>query len=171
MAGVPAWRCAPFRTRRSPRRCAIAADAHAQSGNTKCRSGGSRGLRRMACSTSGITSSIDPVRTCTRRDARNALTKLRSNASAVSYSGMASSYRPLRAQHLAFDVMRKRAAGRCRQSLLDQPFRTCDVGRGRVAHIIKHAGASTFANQLCASTDRWIERQCALEQADRLRTL
>ena len=29
--------------------------------DTNCRSSGSRGLRRMACSTSGITSSIDPV--------------------------------------------------------------------------------------------------------------
>src|SRR5438046_1512589 len=34
--GAPEWRCAPFCTRRSPRRCATAADARTRSG---CRTG------------------------------------------------------------------------------------------------------------------------------------
>jgi len=46
----------------------------------------------------------------------------------------------LSAQHLAFGVMRKRAAGRCRQGLSGEPFRTGDVGCGRVGHIIEDAG-------------------------------
>src|SRR5271170_6478051 len=41
------------------------------------------------------------------------------------------------AQHLAFGEMRKRAAGCCLQGLPDQPFRTCDVSRGRGSHLVE----------------------------------
>ena len=54
---------------------------------------GSRGLRRMACSASGIDSSIDPVKNLHQPSCPIALTELRLDASAVSYSGMASANR------------------------------------------------------------------------------
>ena len=46
---------------------------------------------------------------------------------------------PLRAEQLGFCDMRQVAAGRRRQSLLDQLLRVCDIGRGRLGHLIEHA--------------------------------
>src|SRR6516162_7238895 len=54
----------------------------------------SRGLTRMAFSTRGIVSSIDPVNNLHRPRLAIAPTQLRLIAIAVSYSGIASSYRP-----------------------------------------------------------------------------
>ena len=109
-------------------------------------------------------------RACTCRERGNAPTQLRLNASAVSYSGMASSHRLLSAQHLAFGEMRKRIAGRRRQGLRrpalphardrPRPSRSCHRARGLRARV---------ANRLCASTDSRIERQRVLEQINCLR--
>src|SRR5271154_4643725 len=72
----------------------------------------------------------------------------------------------LHTQHLAFGEMRKRAAGRCRQDLPDQPFRTCDVGRSRGGHLIEHPTRECDRQPaLCLDGSR-IERQSTLEQAD-----
>ena len=92
-AGAPAWRCAPFRTRRSPRRCVTAADARTRSGCRNRPIWGSRGLSRMACSWAGISSSIDPVMNLHQPRWEYAWAQLRLSAITVSYSGMASAYR------------------------------------------------------------------------------
>ena len=54
---------------------------------------GSRGLRRKACSVSVIASSIDPAKSLHQARPLNAPTRLGSDASAISYSGIASSHR------------------------------------------------------------------------------
>src|SRR6516162_5224087 len=69
----------------------------------------------------------------------------------------------LRAQNLAFGVMRKRAAGSSHQSLSDQRLRACHVGGGRVGQIIERAaGERVCQSALCIDGLR-IERQGVLE--------
>src|SRR5712671_6565824 len=64
--------------------------------------------------------------------------------------------------------MRKRAAGRCRQDLTDQPFCACNIGRSRVGQLTDHASRER-ARQPALRVDRSrVERQRMLEQADGL---
>src|SRR5215472_12564091 len=75
----------------------------------------------------------------------------------------------LRAQHCAFGVMRLRISGRCRQGSTDQPFGALAVRSDRVAPSIQHA-ARKYSRQIALRFDRLrIERQRALELADLLR--
>ena len=67
---------------------------HAKTDHESLPMPGSRGLRRMACSTSRIASSGDPVKILQWASWLIAFTRLRSTAITVSYSGMASSHRP-----------------------------------------------------------------------------
>jgi len=46
----------------------------------------------------------------------------------------------LRAQHLGFGIVSKGRARRCRQGLIGEGFGTCEVGSGRVGHLIEDAG-------------------------------
>jgi hypothetical protein len=70
------------------------------------------------------------------------------------------------AQHMAFDDMRNRIAGRRRQGSIDQFFRASDAGRGRsrIGHSSGHA-VHQYRRQsaLCLDGLR-IECQCVLEQ-------
>ena len=66
------------------------------------------------------------------------MTQLRLNAIATSYSGMASSNRPLRSEDLSFSVMRNRTAGRCRDSCSTNPSARAMSVSG-VRHVIEHA--------------------------------
>ena len=166
---TPDWRCAPFRTRRSPRRCAIAADARSQSRvATPIR--GSRGLRRMACSWSGITSSIDPV---------NELAPAETRICALPSCDRARAPSRIREWPPRIGACARRTwplakcasglARRCRQGLSDQPFRACNVRRQRSRSFRSSTRPAMRICQpaLCLDGSR-IERQCALEQADRL---
>ena len=130
---------------------------------------GSRGLRRMACSWSGIISSIDPVKSLHWPRANSAPTQLRLNASTVSYSGMASSYR--RCARSTWPL------AKCASGLRGDAAKACPTSSSARAMSaaaesvipLKHAAMSALANQPCASTEPRIERQRALEQADRFR--
>ena len=74
----------------------------------------------------------------------------------------------LPAQHLAFDQMRVCIARRRRQDLIDQPFRTCDVGRRRVGHSIEHSARERARQSALCLYGLRIERQRVLEQPNPL---
>ena len=113
---------------------------------------GSRGLRRMACSWSGIASSIDPVRTCTGR------------AGLCEQPVAIERERPSRIREwpprigsvrAAAGLWRNALAGarRCRQGLPGQLLRAFDIGGAESVIHSSTRPASTGANQLCASMD------------------
>jgi hypothetical protein len=45
----------------------------------------------------------------------------------------------LRSQHLGSGIMHKRRARERRQCSIGKHFRTCQIGSGRVGHLIEHA--------------------------------
>ena len=77
---------------------------------------------------------------------------------------MASSISVLRAQHLAFGEMRKRAAGRRRQGLPDKFFRAAISAAAESLIFIDHAGHQRGRQQALRLDRPRIERQRALEQ-------
>ena len=123
----------------------------------------------MACSSSGIVSSIDPVEELALAESVQCAHRVAIEREHRLVFGNGLRISALRAQHLAFGEMRKRAAGRCRQGLPDQSFRARDVGCGRVGHFIEHAARERGRQPALRLDGPRIERQRALEQADRLR--
>jgi hypothetical protein len=77
----------------------------------------------------------------------------------------------LRAQHLAFGVMCKRAAGECRQGSIGERFRMCEVGRGEGSHLIEHARCQLRCQIALRPLRTWIERQRTLVERNLLRII
>jgi hypothetical protein len=64
--------------------------------------------------------------------------------------------------------MRKRAAGRCCQGLLAQPFRAFKIGSRRGGQTIEHAAGKRARHHALRLDGVGVERQGSLQQADAL---
>ena len=167
---APERRCAPFRARRLPLRCAPAPDAQTRSGNKKKTDLGiarteSNGLflsRDQLLHRPGHELAPSEMRVCVGPVA------VERDHCLVFGNGLVASV--LRAQHLGFGEMCERAAGRCGQGSLGQAFGAHDVGRGRAGHKIKDAGGELDSQPALRRDGFLIERQRPLEQRNRLRT-
>ena len=113
---------------------------------------GSRGLRRMACSERDCL--LDrPGEILHWPRWPNAPTQLRSDASAISYSGMASAYRPCARSSCPLAKCAIGLRGDAAK-LADQLLRARDIGGGGVGHVVHPGPRARLANALCASTER-----------------
>jgi hypothetical protein len=130
---------------------------------------GSRGLSLMACSSSGITSSIDPVKNLHRARACNACTQLGLYESAASIFRYGLGISKLRPQQLALGEMCQTAVGGCGQGLPGQGFCTRQICRGRVGHIIDDAGREVGRQTAPGVDGLRIECQRTLKKRNRLR--
>jgi hypothetical protein len=77
----------------------------------------------------------------------------------------------LRQQHLAFCDVRECGAGRRRNGLFSQPFRTNAVGRSRISHIVEHAACEVVSQPALRLGKLWIELQRPLVHTDCLRVI
>jgi hypothetical protein len=74
----------------------------------------------------------------------------------------------LHPQDVAARGMCERAARRCRQGLRDQAFGACNIGSCGIRYLIGDAGGEHDRQQALGLYRLRIERQCALDPADRL---